>query len=260
MSGTDVITPMLITFNEAANIDRTLGALGWAKQILVIDSGSTDGTLDSLAADPRVRVVYRRFDTFAGQCNYGLSEVATPWVLSMDADYVLTPGFVEELSTLDLDGDVAGYVAGFRYCIDGRPLRGTLYPPRCVLYRTGRGRYSDYGHGHKVAVDGVVGRMRGRILHDDRKPLDRWLNSQRNYARQEADYLMSPEAFPGSLGDRVRRMVWPAAPAAFVQAMLFKGCILDGRAGWTYALQRVHTEVLVGLELLDRRARKRADG
>lgn len=258
--GTGDITPMLITYNEEPNIARTLGALSWARQILVIDSGSSDRTLDILSADARVRVVHRRFDTFAGQCNFGLAQVATPWVLSMDADYVLTAGLIDELEDLDLGAAVAGYVARFRYCIDGRPLRGTLYPPRCVLYRPDRARYRDFGHGHKVQVDGPVRRLRGRILHDDRKPLERWLASQRKYASQEADYLMSPAARPGSLGDRVRRMIWPAAPAAFAQAMIFRGCLLDGRAGWTYALQRVHTEVLVGLELLDRRARRHHDG
>ena len=94
------ITPLLITFNEIANIERTLARLGWAKRIVVIDSGSTDGTLDVLAKDPRIDVVHRPFDSFGEQCNFGLSHIRTGWVLSMDADYELSDALVAELGRL----------------------------------------------------------------------------------------------------------------------------------------------------------------
>ena len=66
----DTVTPLLITFNEIHNIERTLAKLDWAARIVVIDSGSTDGTLDILAKEPRVDVVRRPFDSFAEQCNF----------------------------------------------------------------------------------------------------------------------------------------------------------------------------------------------
>ena len=69
----DTVTPLLITFNEIQNIERTLAKLDWAVRIVVIDSGSTDGTLDILAKDPRVDVIHRPFDSFAEQCNFGLT-------------------------------------------------------------------------------------------------------------------------------------------------------------------------------------------
>src|SRR5689334_1363822 len=95
------ITPLILTFNEAPNIGRTLEKLSWAREILLIDSGSTDETLEiTRSAHPRVRVVTRPFDTFAGQCNFGLGQITTEWVLSMDADYVLTPELVAEIQTL----------------------------------------------------------------------------------------------------------------------------------------------------------------
>lgn len=78
---------MIITYNEAANIRRTLDKLGWARRIVVIDSGSTDETLEIARSYSRVEVIYRKFDNFASQCNYGISQVTTPWVLSLDADY-----------------------------------------------------------------------------------------------------------------------------------------------------------------------------
>ncbi|MFM7368397.1 MAG: glycosyltransferase, partial [Sphaerospermopsis kisseleviana] len=66
------ITPLILTYNEAPNIDRTLEKLTWAQTIIVIDSYSTDQTLEILSNYPQVTVVKRKFDSFASQCNYGL--------------------------------------------------------------------------------------------------------------------------------------------------------------------------------------------
>ncbi|MBM3649822.1 MAG: glycosyltransferase, partial [Alphaproteobacteria bacterium] len=116
----DATTPLLITFNEIQNIERTLAKLGWARRIVVVDSGSTDGTLQVLARDPRIAVHHRRFDSFAEQCNFGLSLVQSEWVLSMDADYELSDALIDELRGLTPPTDVAGYAARFIYRIHGR--------------------------------------------------------------------------------------------------------------------------------------------
>src|SRR5262249_57388185 len=84
------ITPLIITLDEAPNIGRTLDKLGWARRIVVVDSGSTDGTLELLRGYPQVDVVQHPFADFAAQCNFGLTQVATNWVLSLDADYELS--------------------------------------------------------------------------------------------------------------------------------------------------------------------------
>src|SRR6266516_4023555 len=123
------ITPLILTFNEAPNIGRTLEKLAWSKDIVVVDSFSTDETLRIVKTHPQARVVQRQFDSFAGQCNFGLQEVRTEWVLSLDADYILGDGLKDELARLRPTDDVAGYRAKFRYCIHGRPLRDSLYPP-----------------------------------------------------------------------------------------------------------------------------------
>ena len=75
---------MIISLDEAPNIRRVLDRLKWAKQILVIDSGSTDGTLKILEDCKQVDVVQRPFVDFASQCNFGLTQIFTPWVLSLD--------------------------------------------------------------------------------------------------------------------------------------------------------------------------------
>jgi glycosyltransferase involved in cell wall biosynthesis len=247
------VTPLILTYNEAPNIERTLRPLDWAKEIVVVDSGSNDGTLEVLSRHANVRVVHRVFDDHTSQWNFGVDLVNTSWVLSLDADYVLTEDFVGELQAQSPDEGVVAYFAPFRYVVFGKPLRGTLYPERAVLFRTKSCRYVADGHTQTLRPVGQTGRLAARIDHDDRKPLDRWLKAQRDYAVLEADVLLKNE--PGRRGwpDRLRRWVWPAAPAAFLYTMLVKGCILDGWRGWFYALQRAYAEVLLSLELLDRK-------
>jgi glycosyltransferase involved in cell wall biosynthesis len=249
----DGVTPILITFNEAPNIARTLDKLGWARRIVVVDSGSGDGTLEILARYPQVALFMRAFDNFADQCNFGLAQVQTEWALSLDADYELSDRLVQELSSLDEERDVAGYRASFVYRIHGRPLRRTLYPPRVVLYRVKKARYVNEGHGHKAVVSGVVRTLSGLIYHDDRKPLSRWFDSQQSYARLEADYLLKADPDTMSAPDRLRRMAWPAPIVVLFYVLVIKGCLLDGWPGWFYALQRVLAECMIALELINRR-------
>jgi glycosyltransferase involved in cell wall biosynthesis len=249
----EAITPLIITFNEAPNIARTLNKLVWARRIVVVDSGSKDGTLDVLARYPQVALFKRVFDSFADQCNFGLAQVESEWVLSLDADYEMSDRLVEELSNLrELEG-VVGYRASFVYRIHGRPLRGSLYPPRIVLYRVKNARYANVGHGHNVNVSGHVRALSGVIYHDDRKPLSRWLTSQQSYARLETDYLLNADAGVLSASDRLRRMAWPAPIGVFFYVLVVKGCLFDGWPGWFYAVQRLVAECMIALELIDHR-------
>lgn len=257
MEFVDKVTPLLITYNEIDNIARTLGPLAWARRIVVIDSGSTDGTLDVLGKDPRIEVHHRPFDSFAEQCNFGLSKIDTEWVLSLDADYELSEQLVAELGALwpsDLHG---GFRARFVYRIYGRPLRGSLYPPRVVLYRVRRAHYENEGHGHRVRVSGEVSDLKAPIYHDDRKPLTRWLASQLKYATREAVHLLETPRERLSKAEKIRLMGWPAPILVFLYVLFAKGALLDGLAGWFYAFQRLFAEVLLALELLDRRLSRR---
>jgi glycosyltransferase involved in cell wall biosynthesis len=253
----DQITPLILTYNEAPNIGRTLAKLGWAKRIVVIDSGSTDGTLDLLHRHSQVEVFHRPFEDFAIQCNVGLTLITGAWVLSLDADYELSDALINELAALCPGDTTAGYRARFVYRVHGRALRGTLYPPRTVLYRRDHGAYRQQGHGHRVFLDGPVLPLRGVIYHDDRKPLSRWFVSQQRYARDEAAHLLACGG--GRLGraDRLRLMAWPAPLAVFCYTLFVKRCLFDGWPGWFYALQRLLAEILLTLELIDRRSKLR---
>jgi glycosyltransferase involved in cell wall biosynthesis len=253
----DQITPLIITHDEAPNIARTLDQLTWARRIVVIDSGSTDDTVRIARSYPQVEVIWHPFTDFASQCNFGLTQVTSPWVLSLDADYELSDALVRELRTLAPAAGVAGFRARFIYRIFGRALRGTLYPPRTVLYRRGAARYRNEGHGHRVVVDGAVRNFSGVIFHDDRKPLARWFASQQRYARFEAEHLLAlGESARGT--DRLRLIGWPAPIGVLFYTLFVKGCLLDNWAGWYYVLQRFIAEALIALEIADRRLRRRA--
>jgi glycosyltransferase involved in cell wall biosynthesis len=262
------ITPLVLTFNEAPNIRRVLEKLTWAKTIIVVDSFSTDETLEIVKSFPQVRVIQRRFDSFASQCNFGLLQIQSGWVLSLDADYILSDGLNSELSELKPSSDVAGYRVSFTYCVRGHPLRASLYPPRTVLYRKSLANYYDEGHGHCVRIDGKIIPLKHSILHDDRKPLERWFNEQIKYTLQEVKYLLKRSNREGGAennefkaADRIRQKIIFAPALVFFYTLLGKGLILDGWPGWYYVFQRTLAEILLSLKLLEARfLQKREDG
>src|SRR5438067_1255528 len=90
---------VILTKNEEPNIERVMDRLQWLEKVVVVDSFSTDKTLEILHSYSNVEVHQRAFDTHAMQWNYGVSQCATEWILSLDADYVLGDAFVEELKT-----------------------------------------------------------------------------------------------------------------------------------------------------------------
>jgi hypothetical protein len=122
-----------------------------------------------------------------------------------------------------------------------------------VLYRREGAYYRNQGHGHRVVLAGAVEPLSGRIFHDDRKPLSRWLASQQRYAAREAEYLTGTQRNALRTTDRIRRMGWPAPILVFFYTLLFKGCLFDGWPGWYYVLQRTLAEIMIALEIVDRR-------
>lgn len=249
------VTGLVLTYNEAPNIERTLSRLTGLARVIVVDSHSTDRTREIAATFPNVRVVERAFTTHAEQWNFGLQQtgIETEWVLALDADFVVTDDVVRELRELSPAPDVAGYRASFTYCIDGAPLRSGVYPPVTVLFRRARAVYEQDGHTQRVRVDGPVLPLTSRILHDDRKALSHWIASQVRYMRLEADKLASVPDANLALVDRLRKLIVLAPPLVFVRCLFVNGGILDGWPGLFYALQRAAAELILSLSLVERR-------
>jgi len=248
------ITPLILTYNEAPNIGRVLERLTWANRIVVIDSFSDDETLDILANYPQVEVYQRRFDTHALQWNYGLEKINTKWILSLDADYILSEQLKQEIQLLFETGKpdlFDGYFAQFRYCVFGKSLRGALLPPRQVLFCKNKAIYIDDGHTQLLQVNGKSANLKNYIYHDDRKSLSRWLQSQDRYLLIEAKKLLTTPAKQLSFGDRLRKQKVIAPIVILFYCLILKGGIFDGWAGWYYAWQRTLAEILLAIRLIE---------
>src|SRR5262245_19008116 len=249
------ITPVLLTHNEVQNIARTLSHLAWAKDIVVVDSGSTDGTLGVLASLPNVRVFKRIFDNHANQWRYAVeqTQIATDWILRLDAAYHVSDALVAEIAALDPNAPVSAYRVSFNYAIFSRNLLSSLYPANTVLLRNGHFSVRDRGHTEAWAVSGPVATLSAVIIHDDWKATGQWLISQARYMQRELDYLHMVKA--GLV--RWLRLKPPLMPIAVFLYFLFgKGLLFNGRAGIFYALQRMLAEGALSLMVLEERLRK----
>lgn len=249
------ITPVILTYNEEANIERSLGMLRWAREVVIVDSFSEDRTLEIAGRFRNVRVVQYRFDSHTAKWNFALREtgIATEWVLALDADYILSDEFLRELQSLVPDEATGGYMARFIYCVHGKPLRASLYPPVTVFYRRERAAYRQDGHTQLVAVDGKVASLETPIRHDDRKPLERWLARQWQDAGYEIEKLVHARLGELSWADRVRR-VWGLGPlAVLLYCLIGKRLILDGWSGLYYSVQRALVEAILVLRWIEYR-------
>ncbi len=249
----DRITPVILTRNEEDNIERTLSRLTWAREVIVVDSESTDATAAITRRFANVRLWRRAFDTHADQWKFAVSKVTTEWMLTLDADYYVPENFVNEIASLDPPLDVAGYEAAFTYAINGRPLRATLYTPRVVLLRRGAFEIWQDGHTQRVRLHDRVLRLRARLIHDDRKNLNRFIDRQKVYMRREAEKLRGTPWRQLPLSGRMRKLR-VVSPFLVLPYVLFaKRTILDGSAGLRYAYERFLAEWILSIELFRRR-------
>lgn len=245
------ITPVVLTYNEAANLERTLRQIAWAHDIVVLDSFSDDETVAIAGRSPQVRLIQRQFDSHQNQWTFGLTktQIKTPWILALDADYVLTDELIDELKHLTPGPEVNGYTVQFIYCLNGRPLRCGIYPPVNALFRASEASFEQDGHTQRVRINGRVATLRSKILHDDRKPLRRWLESQVRYAELEAEKLLSATGNL-SFADRVRAWRLFAPLGVVLYCLFIRGGLLDGWLGVFYALQRGTAELMLSLNLI----------
>ena len=247
------VTPLILTRDEEPNLARTLAQLTWADDIVLVDSFSTDATVDIARRFPNVRVFQREMDSLAGQSNYGLQQARTPWVLLLDADYYVPAELVAELRALEPAPGVRAYRGTFRYAVDGKPLRASLYPPRIVLLHREHATVWQDGHAHRVSVDGDVGTLATKIVHDDRKSFARFVDRQKRYMREEAEKLRQANPLSLTAAGRVRKLIVIAPFAVVFHTLFVKGLILDGVAGWKYTWERFVAELILSRELLRRR-------
>lgn len=251
------LTVIILTYNEEANIKRTLNAVSGMKKVLVLDSFSDDETVNIARTFPNTMVIQRAFDNHTNQWNYGLDHTTTNWVLSLDADYIISDELCNEIETINFEGispkDI--FNVPFRYCIFGLPLKGNVLPPRPVIFNKIKSRYYQDGHTQQLQYTGKTFMLKNHILHDDRKNLGRWLSAQDKYANLELNKYANQQNQSLSLVDKIRTRTSLAPFLMFFYCYLYKGTILNGRKGLYYSFQRAYAELLLLLKLLDSRER-----
>ena len=246
------ITPVILTYNEAANIHRTLSALTWAERVVVVDSFSDDRTQQICSEFANVSFSQHKFEQHADQWNFALNQsIDTEWILTLDADHVLTDDLIKELGELQPAVGTNGFRVSFDYMIGGRVLNQSLYPALISLFRAGEGNYQQDGHTQRLHISGDIDALVGKIVHDDRKSAKRWLRSQWNYANQEAVKLRTTSWTELSLPDKARKL--SLSPILILPyTLLVRGMIVNGWSGLLYSGQRFIAELLLQIARLTR--------
>jgi len=186
---------IILTCNEEANLDTCLrSVMGRAARVLVVDSGSTDRTVE-IARRYGAEVWQHPWQTYSSQLNWALDNLPldTPWVMRLDADERVTPELAAELAGLaSLPADVEGIYVKRRVYFLGRWIRHGGYYPTWLLriFRRGRARCEDRWMDEHMVVAGQVRHLEHDIIDENHKGLRFWTLKHEDYARREALDMM----------------------------------------------------------------------
>ncbi len=244
---------VILTLNEERALPGCLSSLAGCSDIVVLDSGSTDRTVE-LAKAAGARVFFRPFDDFAGQRNYAQRVIGFrhPWVFHLDADERMTPELDAECRRSLSRNDLDGFRVAPRMVFEGRWI------PHCTDYPAFQARFVrapgfefiQVGHGQREALGMRLENLREGYIHDTFiYGRDAWLEKHRAYARSEAMGLLEEGnavrwGLLFSTNPLVRRralkrvsFILPWRPALrFVYQYFLRGGFLDGKQGLRYCL------------------------
>jgi glycosyltransferase involved in cell wall biosynthesis len=229
-----VLSVILIAMNEEASIARTLRSVAFADEIVVVDSGSSDRTVE-IARELGAKVtVTDDWPGFGPQKNRALDLATGDWVLSLDADEWLTADSAEEIRRAV--GEGAAGAAAFRmprrssFC--GRFMRHSGWWPDYVVrvFRRGSARFSGDAVHERLVAEGTVGTLREPIMHETFVDLEDMLVKMNRYSTLTAKQLRR-EGKSAGLTHAVARAAW-----AFVRTYFLRAGFLDGREGFMLAV------------------------
>lgn len=252
-----MISVVILTFNEEINIDRCLNSVKWSDDVLLMDSGSIDKTVE-IGEKHGARVLTRKFDTFANQRNFAMEngEFRHHWVLHLDADEVVTDELRDEILALVIGGNdkFPVYRVPSRIIFMNTWLKHAgMYPSYQVRFGRARElRFIDYGHGQReIQSADLVGTLAAPLDHYNfSKGINDWFSRHLRYAKAEAEqhraeHQVSIECnqFVSRNSTERRRALkkiahfMPFRPVLrFFYVYVFRAGFLDGRAGFHYAL------------------------
>lgn len=264
------LTAIILTRDEVANMQPCLKALSRVDDVVIVDSGSTDGTIEAArAVRADVRVFEHPFQDFGDQRNWAIdhTEPKHDWLLFVDADEYCDPELLDEIGALIAEPRdvVGGYIAGRNYFF-GRWLKySTMYPSyQLRLLKRGQVRYRKEGHGQREVTDGPLHYLKHGWRHEGfSKGVHQWVARHNQYStdevelilrlRQEGlswsqmmatDSIIRRRALKGLAARLPGRPLW-----RFLYTYVFRRGFLDGRSGLDYCLLRVAHDLHIGVKL-----------
>lgn len=225
------LSVVVITRNEEANLSRCLKSVAWADELVVVDSGSTDRTIE-IAEGFGARVIKIEWRGFGLSKQTGLDQAEGEWVLSIDADEEVPAGLADEIKTvIGEEREAVGYLMPRRTRFLGRwILHGGWYPDHILrLFKRARGRFTDASVHEGVVVDGPVARLTQDLLHYSYPTLEAYLSKFNLYTT-----LAATDALKRGRNAGVVRIVLSPV-AKFIKQYILKAGFLDGTEGLVLA-------------------------
>ncbi|MET0488129.1 MAG: glycosyltransferase family 2 protein [Candidatus Rokuibacteriota bacterium] len=232
MSGPS-LSVVVVTLNEEERIRACLESVAWADEVIVVDAESHDKTA-AIARELTDHVFVRPWPGFAAQKNFGIDQAHGEWILSLDADEVVSGALREEIEVeLAGGGRHDGYSVPRRNVFWDRWVRhGGLYPDwQLRLFRRGRGRFVALAVHESVVVDGSVGRLRGHLEHRSYRDVADFLERTDRYTTLAADDWLAGGRETRPFADLVVRPL-----GRFLGMYVWRGGFLDGWRGFLLAV------------------------
>lgn len=231
MSAPLPLSAVIITRDAALQLPECLAALGFCAEILVVDSGSGDATVD-IARQAGARVIETHWRGFGPQKRFAVEQAAHDWVLCLDADERVSPELVASIVAVSGKPTFSAYRFPRRNRFMGRYLRhGEGYPDWSLrLFDRRHARWSDDAVHERVSADGPVGTLAGDLLHDSAESLERYLDKQNRYSTLAAEAALAA----GRRGSVVRLLLSPLA--RFFKFYFLRLGFLDGVPGLVHIL------------------------
>jgi glycosyltransferase involved in cell wall biosynthesis len=242
------LSAVVITFNEETDVGRTLDSLAFADEVLVVDSGSTDRTVE-IARAKGARVVTHAFESYGAQKRWATAQASHDWVLSMDADEVVTPELRDSIRALLAGGEppCPAYRLAARLVFMGRPFSyGANAGKRIVrLFDRRRAGFTDAVVHEEIVTDGPIGELPGLYLHYTIRDLTESIEKMNAYASSGARALHAR-------GKRCSTAyVLLVAPFHFVRLWIWERNFLNGVPGLAWAFMNATGAAMKRLKLYE---------
>ena len=262
-----MISVVILTKNEELDLPKCLRSMNWTDDVHVLDSGSTDATVE-VAQQYGAKVLVNAFSTFGKQRNYALDTMYLKydWVLFLDADEVVTEEFKAALlMAINLaKDDVAGFYCCWKMMLENRWLKHCDNFPKWQfrLLRKGRARFTDFGHGQKEGdVTGRIEYIREPYIHYGfSKGWFQWIERHNKYSSQEAVSRLTTcppikNIFTrhGSIRNPALKSWLSKLPGwpllRFYQAYFLNLGFLEGVPGFIYCVNMGYYEFLIQIKM-----------